>query len=102
MRLRKATVAAVLLAAAALALALVFGGSEESEKAEAAPAVPGLPSVSIVSPRNGARYADRSLRVPGLVHEGGAVVKAFARVGWGWGGDWSWPKDYQHFSASGT
>jgi D-alanyl-D-alanine carboxypeptidase len=46
-------------------------------------------------------YADRSRRVRGLIHDGGAVVKAFAAVGWGWGGNWSWPKDYQHFSASG-
>lgn len=30
------------------------------------------------------------------------LVAAFARVGWGWGGNWSWPKDYQHFSANGT
>ena len=29
------------------------------------------------------------------------VVRAFARIGWEWGGDWSSAKDYQHFSASG-
>jgi hypothetical protein len=29
------------------------------------------------------------------------VVAAFDRVGWQWGGGWSSPKDYQHFSASG-
>ncbi len=54
-----------------------------------------------VSPPAGAPYADRSRHVRGLIHDGGAVVKAFAAVGWGWGGNWSWPKDYQHFSASG-
>jgi hypothetical protein len=29
------------------------------------------------------------------------VAAAFAAVGWEWGGDWPWPKDYQHFSATG-
>jgi hypothetical protein len=33
--------------------------------------------------------------------EGGAVVRAFEAVGWGWGGRWSGDRDYQHFSASG-
>jgi hypothetical protein len=54
-----------------------------------------------VSPPAGAPYANRSLHAKGLIHAGGAVVKAFAAVGWGWGGYWNWPKDYQHFSASG-
>ena len=30
------------------------------------------------------------------------VVKTFRDVGWEWGGDWSSPKDYQHFSAAGS
>ena len=55
-----------------------------------------------VSPPQGAPYADRSRRAKGLIHRGGPVVAAFAAVGWGWGGNWEWPKDYQHFSASGT
>ncbi|HEY1854955.1 MAG TPA: M15 family metallopeptidase [Solirubrobacterales bacterium] len=54
-----------------------------------------------VSPPQGAPFADRSRRAKGLIHRGGPVVAAFASVGWGWGGNWSWPKDYQHFSASG-
>ena len=54
-----------------------------------------------VSPPAGAAYADRSQRVPGLIHRRGPVVRAFAENGWEWGGDWSWPKDYQHFSAKG-
>jgi hypothetical protein len=29
------------------------------------------------------------------------AVQAFASVGWGWGGNWTSPKDYQHFSATG-
>jgi D-alanyl-D-alanine carboxypeptidase len=54
-----------------------------------------------VSPPAGAPYADRSRRVPGLIHRNGPVVAAFARAGWEWGGNWDWPKDYQHFSATG-
>jgi poly-gamma-glutamate synthesis protein (capsule biosynthesis protein) len=55
-----------------------------------------------VSPPAGAPFADRSSRAPGLIHGGGAVVDAFAAVGWKWGGNWPWPRDYQHFSATGT
>jgi D-alanyl-D-alanine carboxypeptidase len=54
-----------------------------------------------VSPPQGAPFADRSRRAKGLIHSGGPVVAAFAAVGWGWGGSWNWPKDYQHFSATG-
>ena len=46
-------------------------------------------------------YLDRSRRRPGMAYEGGALVRAFDRAGWGWGGRWSGAKDYQHFSASG-
>jgi hypothetical protein len=55
-----------------------------------------------VSPPRGRRFADRSLHARGLVHDGGNVVRAFAAVGWGWGGHWSGARDYQHFSATGT
>jgi len=44
---------------------------------------------------------DRLLHLPGMIHAGDAVVRAFASVGWGWGGAWSGDKDYQHFSTSG-
>jgi len=54
-----------------------------------------------VSPPQGAPFADRSRRAPGLIHRGGPVVAAFAAAGWEWGGNWAWPKDYQHFSATG-
>jgi D-alanyl-D-alanine carboxypeptidase len=54
-----------------------------------------------VSPPAGAPYANRSRRAKGMIHAGGVVVRAFAAVGWGWGGNWSSPRDYQHFSASG-
>jgi hypothetical protein len=48
------------------------------------------------------RYVDRSKRLQGMVHAGDVVVRAFASIGWGWGGYWNGSvKDYQHFSASG-
>ena len=54
-----------------------------------------------VSPPAGAPFADRGRQAQGMVHRRGPVVEAFADAGWKWGGNWSWPKDYQHFSASG-
>lgn len=54
--------AAVGLAAAAVALALVFGGSESSDRAQAEETdFPGQPTVEIISPRNGARQANRAV-----------------------------------------
>ncbi|TML68109.1 MAG: M15 family metallopeptidase [Actinobacteria bacterium] len=45
-------------------------------------------------------YMDRSTVRPGMVKP--AVVRAFASIGWGWGGSWSGStKDYMHFSANG-
>ncbi len=46
-------------------------------------------------------YLRRSPYRQGMAVEGGVVVRAFADVGWGWGGRWSPIKDFQHFSASG-
>ena len=46
-------------------------------------------------------YLDRSRHRQGMAHEGGALVRAFDAIGWGWGGRWTSVKDYQHFSASG-
>ena len=37
----------------------------------------------------------------GVIRAGSVVVRAFRRVGWTWGGSWTSPRDYQHFSASG-
>lgn len=54
MQRRTATIVAVALAAAVVALMLVFGG-KESSKAEPKPPAPGEPTVEIISPRNGAR-----------------------------------------------
>jgi poly-gamma-glutamate synthesis protein (capsule biosynthesis protein) len=33
--------------------------------------------------------------------EGGILVRAFAKVGWSWGGRWRGSVDYQHFSTNG-
>jgi hypothetical protein len=46
-------------------------------------------------------YVDRGLPDPGVIHAGDKVVRAFASVGWGWGGTWVGARDYQHFSANG-
>jgi hypothetical protein len=54
-----------------------------------------------VSPPAGGPYANRSRDAKGMVHRGDLVVRAFRRIGWKWGGNWEWPRDYQHFSASG-
>lgn len=63
MRARTATLAAVALAALGIALALVFGGSEDSEAAKAEASPPGAPTVEIISPRNGARQTSRAVVV---------------------------------------
>ena len=34
-------------------------------------------------------------------HPGDVVVRSFAAIGWGWGGDWRTLKDYMHFSLTG-
>lgn len=62
---------------------------------------PYVSSSGRASPPAGAAYVDRSRKAPGMIHSRDAVVRAFAAVGWGWGGHWSGIKDYQHFSASG-
>lgn len=53
-----------------------------------------------VEPAAGREFLDRPDR-PGVIHDGDACVSAFGSVGWSWGGYWSDPKDYQHFSANG-
>ena len=60
-----------------------------------------------VAPPAGRRFSaiDRSRdahAVPGVITAHGLVVRAFARIGWEWGGTWSSGKDYQHFSAPDT
>jgi poly-gamma-glutamate synthesis protein (capsule biosynthesis protein) len=55
---------------------------------------------STVLPPAGRAHLDRS-PAPGRIRAGDAVVQAFAARGWSWGGYWSSPRDYQHFSATG-
>lgn len=47
------------------------------------------------------KFVNRSLHDQGIIHAGDKVVRAFASVGWGWGGTWQGDHDYQHFSANG-
>jgi hypothetical protein len=56
---------------------------------------------SHVSPEAGRPYADRSRHAIGMIHGGDAVVRAFAVANWKWGGYWSYPRDYMHFSRNG-
>jgi hypothetical protein len=55
-----------------------------------------------VDPPEGAQYADRSAPWKGAIHADDVVVRAFASIGWGWGGNWPGSPDYQHFSSTGT
>jgi hypothetical protein len=46
------------------------------------------------------RYRARTRHYKGMV--GGRAIRAFASVGWGWGGSWAGnTKDYMHFSSTG-
>ena len=56
---------------------------------------------SRVVPPAGRAYLDRSRYRRGMAVAGGAAVRAFASVGWAWGGRWQATPDYQHFSRSG-
>jgi hypothetical protein len=48
-----------------------------------------------VLPPNGAAYADRGRKEPGILTRGSPALKAFTDNGFSWGGVWSNP-DYQH------
>jgi poly-gamma-glutamate synthesis protein (capsule biosynthesis protein) len=54
-----------------------------------------------VDPPAGAAYVDRSDVRPGMLVEGGAVIDAVDRRGWGWGGRWTSGADHQHVSRNG-
>jgi hypothetical protein len=54
-----------------------------------------------VQPSAGAAFVDRSVVRPGMAVQGGQLVRAFALVGWFWGGRWTSAPDYQHFSKNG-
>jgi hypothetical protein len=54
-----------------------------------------------VHPNAGRAYLNRSNVRRGMAVWGGTLVRAFASVGWLWGGRWTTAPDYQHFSATG-
>jgi hypothetical protein len=54
-----------------------------------------------VVPELASAYLDRDDHRPGMIQPDDEVVRAFADIGWGWGGDWTTAKDWMHFSASG-
>jgi D-alanyl-D-alanine carboxypeptidase-like protein len=58
-------------------------------------------SNGLIDPPAAAPWADRSRSSAGMIKEGDAAWQAFRAVGWIWGGDWTSPKDYMHFSANG-
>ncbi len=65
------------------------------------PYVKGAGADRVVLPELASAYLDRSRSAPGMIRPGGPVVRAFARIGWTWGGDYRSLKDWQHFSATG-
>lgn len=88
----------------------VTGGSEFSQHAYGLavdvnpfqnPYLRGAGADRVVLPELASAYLDRSRRAPGMVRADGPVVRAFARIGWGWGGSYSSLKDWQHFSSTG-
>lgn len=54
-----------------------------------------------VDPPEGTQYADRTKSWKGAIYADDVVVRAFASIGWGWGGYWPGSYDYQHFAAGG-
>jgi hypothetical protein len=54
-----------------------------------------------VLPPAGQPYVDRSNVRRGMAVAGGVLVRAFASVGWLWGGRWTASPDWQHFSRTG-
>jgi hypothetical protein len=55
---------------------------------------------TVIPPAGGA-YLNRGDVRPGMAVPAGDLVRAFAAVGWQWGGRWSASPDYQHFSETG-
>lgn len=56
----------------------------------------------VVGPPEAFAFADRTLGAQGMIIEGSAAVVAFSDIRWIWGGLWTEPKDYQHFSLTGN
>lgn len=52
---------------------------------------------SVISPVNGADFADRSREFPYKIAGGDLCLRLFLEHGFTWGGNWGSVKDYQHF-----
>ncbi|MEU4237539.1 M15 family metallopeptidase [Actinoplanes sp. NPDC026619] len=55
----------------------------------------------VVLPELATSYLDRGTVRRGMIRPDDVVVKAFAAIGWEWGGDYRSLKDFMHFSANG-
>ena len=55
----------------------------------------------VVLPELASAYLDRGWKRPGMVLADDATVRAFAAIGWSWGGAWHSPTDRMHFTATG-
>ena len=55
----------------------------------------------VVLPELATSYLKRGDVRAGMIRPGDPVVRAFASVGWKWGGDYRSLKDFMHFSANG-
>jgi hypothetical protein len=56
----------------------------------------------LVLPELASAYLDRGRARPGMIRAGDVAERAFAAIGWTWGGTWRSPKDLMHFSATGS
>ena len=52
-------------------------------------------------PELASSYLDRTWKRAGMVYPGNVAGKAFASIGWTWGGSWQRTKDRMHFSETG-
>jgi hypothetical protein len=85
---------------------MVTGGARFSEHAygraiDINPVENPYVSSAAVSPPAGVAYLDRGNLRAGMLVAGSVPVSSFERLGWGWGGRWGSPVDYQHVSATG-
>lgn len=55
----------------------------------------------VVLPELATSYLQRGNLRAGMIRPGGPVVRAFASIGWKWGGHYHSLKDFMHFSANG-
>lgn len=53
--------------------------------------------VEVFYHENAQNYANRSLKLPHMIHHEDLCYQLFTEYGFTWGGDWKNSKDYQHF-----